>query len=108
MDRIKRQIQGETGGEVDHIRSLTKEIRQLIRASEDELLKPDEDESEDEDEEEDEEPIYFTTTPQVISEGVKETIQNLNAWHKCQEHEEKGPVPERVPPPSRAGSKKCT
>ena len=87
MNKIKRQIQNETGEEADHIRSLIKEIRQLIQANENELLKPDEDdsedESEDEDEEEDEEPIYFTTSPPVTSAGVK------------------GPVPKQVPTPPR-------
>ena len=100
MDSIINQIQGETGREVDQVRSHIGEIRQLIRTNEDELYEPDEDGSEDEDEEEGEEPIYFTTSPQVISEGVKEAIQNmqnLNAWHKRQEREDKGPVPERVP-----------
>ena len=73
MDSITDQIQGKTGGILDQIRSRIEKIRQLIRTTEDELY---EDESEDEDEEEDEEPIYFTTSPLVISEGVKEAIQN--------------------------------
>ena len=76
MDSIMNQIQGETGREADQVRSQIGEIRQLIRTNEDELHEPDEDGSEDEDEEEDEEPIYFTASPLVISEGVEEAIQN--------------------------------
>ena len=63
----------------------------------------DEDGSEDEDEEEDEEPIYFTTLPLDMSKRVKGAIQqNLNAWHKRWEREDKGPVPEQVPPPPQS------
>ena len=91
------QIQGETGRHADEACRAIREIRQLLRTSEDELYEPDEDGSEDEDKEDDEEPIYFTT------KGLMDEVQqNLKAWHKHQEREDKGPAP------SRAGSKKHT
>jgi hypothetical protein len=101
LDSIRDQIQGETGRQAEEARRAINEAWQLLQTSKDELYKPDEDGSEDEDEEDDEEPLYFTA-----KRIVDEVQQNLKAWHKHQEREDKGPIPERVPPPPEPEVKK--